>query len=235
MANARLRSVAVGAVALLEALPRPTIGVPKASLTEKPTTGGLAIVTPVTVTSASSLAQASDVGRDGGLVGGGVAEDRHRATGICAGRPRRGRLGQQVLERPAAPAGPGSPSSPPQPARASSAIMDVATRPRHGRRIFLPCQPLPSFGATDDGPVLHQIRPPRNLTRRLPSDPIYRSACSPHPANDAIARGRAIWARLEVNQGQPIPGLGLGIHARENLAPCQTDRRNGDDRARVGR
>ena len=40
-------------------LPRPTTGLPKTSLTVKSTTGAPAIVTFVTVTSASSLAQAS--------------------------------------------------------------------------------------------------------------------------------------------------------------------------------
>src|SRR5690242_18682188 len=58
--KARLVSPAAVAVLLFEVLPRPVTGTPESSLTVKLTTGGLLIVTPVTVTFIERAAQAAD-------------------------------------------------------------------------------------------------------------------------------------------------------------------------------
>ena len=106
-------SPATVAVELFDLLPRPTTGMPLASLTVKLTTGALLIVTPVIVTCGESAAHAAALSLVAGVLLLGTCT---AAVASAPGAPSApgGPAG------PAGPAGPCAPSSPPQPARAAA-------------------------------------------------------------------------------------------------------------------
>jgi hypothetical protein len=89
------------AVLLLDVLPRPATGLPASLVTVKFTTGGLAIVTPVTVTFGASAAQAADEASVAGAALAGMVTCRHLASEPLGawgpGPPRSSGAGSPVL------------------------------------------------------------------------------------------------------------------------------------------
>src|SRR6185369_3249669 len=125
MENARFVRPATVAVLLFEVFPRPLTGTPASSLTVKLTTGGLLMVTPVTVTfidSAAQLAAAASVA--------GAALLGMETTGVLLPG------GPDGPDGPGGPAGPAGPGSPLLQAASKTAI-GASVPQRTRRKIFI--------------------------------------------------------------------------------------------------